>query len=76
MPIIALVILANIFIAAVILVNILISNAFAKCAMQKGYGRRTYFWVCFFLGTIGYLIVAALPDKVLQQEIVSAQKNR
>ena len=55
--------------AVAIAIDALIANAFAKCAEQKGYWRSTYFWVCFFLGMIGYCIVAALPDKVLAEKL-------
>jgi len=35
-----------------------------------------YFWTCFFLGVFGWILVAALPDRALEQEIVNALKNR
>ena len=71
------IILAYVIAAAIaIAVDVLIANAFAKCAEQKGYWRNTYFWVCFFLGMIGYCIVAALPDKVLLEKMDDILKKK
>ena len=40
-----------------------IANEFYAVAQSKGYNDRKYFWYCFFLGMIGYLLVIALKDK-------------
>ena len=56
-------------IVAAIVVYVLITNAFANCAQEKGYQRIKYFWICFFFGMIGYVVVAALPDKVLNERL-------
>ena len=45
-----------------LVINIVLSNKFADIAEDKGYTRTSYFWACFFLGTLGCLMVAALPD--------------
>lgn len=38
------------------------SQWFYEVACFKGYPERKYFWICFWFGPIGYLLVAALPD--------------
>lgn len=46
-----------------LVIDILISLEFHKVAIEKGYSRMKYFWMCFFLGIVGYLLVIALPDR-------------
>lgn len=46
-----------------IIVQIKISNEFYSIAYEKGYRDRKYFWYCFFLTAVGYLLVIALPNK-------------
>lgn len=41
----------------------LLANEFHYIACQKGYYSRKYFWICFFLGVIGYLLIVAMPDR-------------
>lgn len=36
-----------------------VSGAFADLADKKGYDWYNAFWLCFFLGIIGYIIVLA-----------------
>ena len=38
-------------------------------AEDKGYEKRTWFHMCFWLGLPAYLIVCAMPDKNLTEEI-------
>lgn len=52
-----------------LVIDYLIAKAFANCAKDKGYQYSTYFWVCFLLGMIGYCVVAALPDKILNEKM-------
>lgn len=40
-----------------------IAKCFAEVAKVKGYRESKYFWICFWLGFIGYLLVIALPDR-------------
>jgi hypothetical protein len=40
-----------------------IAACFAEAADAKGYHESKYFWLCFWLGFIGYLLVIALPDR-------------
>lgn len=46
----------------VIVLNYFISRWFYEIAEDKGYHDRKYFWICFWFGVIGYLLVAAMPD--------------
>lgn len=49
--------------AAITVLNCFISKWFAEAAKEKGYRSKKYFWICFWLGMIGYLLVNALPDR-------------
>lgn len=40
-----------------------IAKWFSEAAGAKGYHDSKYFWICFFFGFIGYLLVIALPDR-------------
>lgn len=48
-----------------------IPNEFFKVAEMKGYHERKYFWIPFFFGIAGYLLIIALPDrtKVVEHKI-------
>lgn len=46
-----------------IVVSYIVAEAFYEAASDKGYNSRKYFWMCFLLGLVGYLLVAALPDR-------------
>ncbi len=52
-----------------LIVQIAFAAVFSNLAYEKGYEGRTYFWVCFFFGTIGYCMVAALPDRILHEKL-------
>lgn len=43
-------------------IDYLIANEFYNIARQKGYETKKYFWFCFWLGIVGYLMVIALPN--------------
>lgn len=40
---------------------------FYEVAEKKGHHDRKYFWICFWLGWVGYLLVIALPDRGIGQ---------
>lgn len=40
-----------------------IANCFYEIACMKGFYEKCYFWIPFFLGIVGYLLVVALPDR-------------
>ena len=53
----------SLLIAAVFLIiHIGLCIKFNSIANDKGYYGMTYFWVCFFLGIAGMILVAALPN--------------
>lgn len=59
-------------IAFVIVLDYFISKWFYEVVKEKGYHDTKYFWICFLLGAVGYLLVVALPDRGKQKnEIVS-----
>ena len=58
-----------------LIINSAVSMKFANLAEEKGYSGGGYFWLCFFLGTIGYCVVAALPDAQLHQEILELREQ-
>lgn len=55
--------------SAICAVHILLSVLFGKLARRRGYSFVKYFFICLFLGVIGYCWVAALQDKGMQDEI-------
>ena len=46
-----------------LVINGLLANEFHNIAIDKGYYEEKYFWIAFFLGIPGYLLIAAMPDK-------------
>ena len=57
------VLLILIVVAIVLWIDYLIAKEFYVAAQAKGYFEKKYFWLCFLLGVIGYLLVIALPDR-------------
>lgn len=55
----------------VIAIDWFLATLAANIADQKGYDdeHTKFFWICFLFGIIGYILVAALPDRNLQTEI-------
>lgn len=49
--------------AVVLVVAYYMANEFYGVACTKGYTEKKYFWICFWLGFAGYLLVIALPAK-------------
>ena len=45
-----------------IFINHLIAAAFYDIAQKKGHYEKRYYWISFWLGIVGYLLVIALPD--------------
>lgn len=66
---------ATIALYALILLDIYISNQFKQTAADKGYEGRQYFWLVFFLPFAGMILVAALPDKNMNNAILELVKN-
>ena len=51
-----------IILAVVLVINHYIANQFYNNAVLKGHNERKYYWICFLLGLVGYLLVISLPD--------------
>lgn len=45
-----------------------LGGVFADIATEKGYDWYNAFWLCFFFGYVGYLLVAARPDKRMRDK--------
>ena len=45
-----------------LIISIALCAKFNMIANEKGYYGMSYFWLCFFLGLPGMILVAALPD--------------
>lgn len=54
---------------ALIVLYVVLACCFANYAAQKGHSNDLFFWVCLLLGTTGYLMVAALPDRTLHKQL-------
>ncbi len=49
------------------LLNGLLASNASNIAMEKGYEKRKWFHMCFWLGPLAYVIISAMPDKVLRE---------
>lgn len=63
-------ILLGTYVSAILLFAVLylwvyICNQFKTAAADKGYEGRRFFWIPFFLGIIGILLIIALPNRKL-----------
>ncbi|MDE6764227.1 MAG: hypothetical protein K2J73_11205 [Oscillospiraceae bacterium] len=60
-----------------IFVNMKLSRGMVEAANDKGYCDNDLFifYICFFLGALGYMYVAALPDLKLR-EILAEKELR
>lgn len=47
------------------------AKQFEEVAQKKGHNQKKYFWICFLLGAIGYLLVIALPDRGNTQQAIN-----
>ena len=56
-------------------IQVFISLLFAKSAESKGHPKWQYFWLSFFFGIIVHIIIAALPDRVLNEQIRILKKQ-
>lgn len=63
-------IICLVVLAVAIAINVAVSNVFKNIAEDKGYYDNFFWWV-FFLGTIGMLMVVALPDKNARNVTIS-----
>ena len=65
-----LVIVYLIVLALLIWLDWYIAKQFEEVAQKKGHTQKKYFWLCFLLGAVGYLLVVALPDRGRSQQFV------
>ena len=61
--------LAFIAVIIAIITGVIISGEFSNIASEKGYPESKYFWYCLIFGVVGYMMVIALPDRVLSNKI-------
>ena len=64
---------ATIAIYIVVLVIVLCINGYlasnaSDIANEKGYEKRKWFHMCFWLGPISYIIIAAMPDQTMRNK--------
>ena len=52
-----------------LLLNGLLASKASDIAEDKGYEKSTWFHMRFWLGLIAYIIVAAMPDRVMQGKV-------
>ena len=50
-------------VAVCLVVSYFVAKEFYKAAVARGWPQKKYFWICFLLPVIGYLLVIALPDR-------------
>ena len=56
-----------VLIIVLILNGLLASNA-SDMANDKGYEKRKWFHMCFWLGPLSYIIIAAMPDQPMRSK--------
>ena len=44
-------------------VSFFLAGQFFEVANAKGYTDKKYYWICFWLGLGGWILVCALPDR-------------
>lgn len=65
------VLLIGVILAAVLLLDYLIAGLFYFIAVDKGYNKKVYLHLCFWLGLVGYLLIIAMPDRGSNQQIAN-----
>ncbi len=58
-------------IIAYFVISWFMAGQFYKIAEDKGYGEKKYFWFCFLLTIVGYLLICAMPDRSYGQTVVT-----
>lgn len=61
--VVSMVLVAALILWLLVKLNCFIAESFYNAAKLKGFSEKRYFWLPFWLGIVGYLLVAALPDK-------------
>lgn len=52
----------------VFVLNSVLASKASDIAEDKGYERRVWFNMCFWLGPLSYIIIAAMPDQLLRSK--------
>ena len=55
-----------------LIIDYVIAKKFEEIAEMKGHEGSTYFWFTFFFGTVGMLMVIALPEVVIEEKPVQS----
>jgi hypothetical protein len=64
-------------VAVVLWINYALSTYFYHVATEKGYYESCYLWIPFLFSAVGYVLVAALPDRGNGTKTVSkSSKNK
>ena len=50
-------------VVAFIVIDYFVAREFYMAAAMKGWSEKKYFWLAFCLLFVGYILVAALPDR-------------
>ena len=58
-------------VVAALVISWFVAGEFFRIAEDKGYHELKYFWISFLLGFVGYLLIAAMPDRSVGQSVVS-----
>ena len=61
-------VLVVISVIAAVLILFGAADAFYEIACMKGHEQKKYFWWCFGMPCVGYLLVIALPDKKTERQ--------
>lgn len=67
-----------IIIVVVLCINGLLASNASDIAQNKGYEKKKWFHMCFWLGPISYIIIAAMPDLKMREiavEMLKLQKK-
>ena len=48
-----------------------LASEFSEVAATKGYTNKKYYWICFWLGLPGWLLVIALPNRENNVPVIS-----
>ncbi len=52
-----------------VIVHVIIAIKMAETAENKGYDYDNYKWAGILLGAVVFIMIAALPDKILREKI-------
>ena len=59
------------FLIIALIVDFFLAGQFAEAAAAKGYQDKKYYWICFWLGLPGWLLVIALPNRENNVPVIS-----